>query len=323
MINSLRALFKPDMFQGWGKTKNYFEGWYFKIISKNKENALAIIPGIAYDNKGEGHSFIQILDGKVMTSEYHKFKLVDFKASSKRFDIWIGNNHFTNSGLQMDLPKLSGELLFENNVPWPNSWYSPGIMGPYSFAPFMECYHGIVSMNHIIKGKLTINEKTVDFDKGKGYIEKDWGKSFPKAYIWMQSNHFNKPNTSIKFSLAQIPWIKKAFNGFIAGLWYNNNLIQFTTYNKSRLLQCALKDNILKVELTNKSYRLQLEIISDHASTLISPINGSMKGKIEESMYSKMQIKLFELKTNSLIYSDYSENVCLEMAGELELILIQ
>ena len=69
------------------------------------------------------------------------------------------------------LPGISGELQFRDNVPWPNHWYSPGIMGPYSFVPFMECYHGIVSMDHSIHGQLDIEGERINFDQGRGYIE--------------------------------------------------------------------------------------------------------------------------------------------------------
>ena len=81
----------------------------------------------------------------------------------------------------------------------------------------MECYHGILSMNHSINGTLILNGKTLSFDKGRGYMEKDWGHSFPEGYIWMQSNHFSKKETSIKISVAKIPWLRSSFIGFIAG----------------------------------------------------------------------------------------------------------
>lgn len=45
-------------------------------------------------------------------------------------------------------------------------------MGPFAFVPFMECYHGIVSMDHIIQGELEIDGATVDFSNGRGYMEK-------------------------------------------------------------------------------------------------------------------------------------------------------
>lgn len=45
-------------------------------------------------------------------------------------------------------------------------------------------------------GSITINNKNIAFDNGVGYIEKDWGSSFPKSYIWCQGNNFENSNTS-------------------------------------------------------------------------------------------------------------------------------
>ena len=36
-----------SMFQGNKKTKKYFEGWYFKMVSQNEGSILSIIPGIS------------------------------------------------------------------------------------------------------------------------------------------------------------------------------------------------------------------------------------------------------------------------------------
>jgi len=32
-------------------------------------------------------------------------------------------------------------------------------------------------------------------------MEKDWGKSFPLYLIWLQSNHFDTPETSLMLSV--------------------------------------------------------------------------------------------------------------------------
>ena len=53
-------------------------------------------------------------------------------------------------------------------------------MGPFSYLPLMECYHGILSMDHNISGSIDYNDQTIDFNEGRGYIEKDYGKSFSK-----------------------------------------------------------------------------------------------------------------------------------------------
>lgn len=320
--NKLRALFHPENYHGWGKHKSYFEGWYFKLISKDEQHAIAIIPGIAMDSNGNKQSFIQLLDGKKLTAAYFKFKAEDFVASTKVFDVSIAQNQFSTSRITLAIPELKGSIHFINQVPWPSSWYSPGIMGPFAFVPFMECYHGVLSMDHTLEGSLEINGEHVDFTGGRGYMEKDWGHSFPSAYIWMQSNHFSQSGVSIKASVANIPWLSSSFVGFIAGLYFNGQLIQFTTYNKSRLLRSFVDDQDVEILLSNRKYQLELKIKRDDATELASPIQGFMDGRISESMTSHIHVKLTDRKKNEVIFEDEGRNLALEVAGNIPEILI-
>ena len=91
-------------------------------------------------------------------------------------------------------------------------------MGWYSYVPTMECFHGILSMDHELNGHLQINDLAIQFDGGRGYMEKDWGRNFPQNWIWAQSNKFEIPGLSISASLATIPWRGITFPGFIVGL---------------------------------------------------------------------------------------------------------
>lgn len=320
--NKVRALFNPENYHGWGKEKSYFEGWYYKLISKDEQHAIAIIPGIAMDSKGKKQAFIQLLDGKKLSAEYFKFKAEDFVASTKVFEVSIAQNHFSSSRISLEIPELKGSIRFNNPVPWPSSWYSPGIMGPFAFVPFMECYHGVLSMNHSIEGKLEIAGEKIDFSGGRGYIEKDWGHSFPSAYIWMQSNHFTKTGVSIKASVAKIPWLTSSFVGFIAGLYFDGQLIQFTTYNNSHLKRSHVSDKEVEVILSNRKYLLELQIIRDDATELASPIQGFMDGRISESMTSSIHVKLINRKDGNVLFEDEGRNLALEVAGNISEILI-
>lgn len=322
MLNRIRAFFNPEQFQGWGKKRSYFEGWYYKIVNASGTSAFAIIPGIAIDEKGTKHAFIQVLDGKERDSYYTKFQGNRFIPQAGSLNISIEKNNFTERSLRLDLSHMKGELTFIDNVPWPKPIYSPGIMGPYAFVPFMECYHGIVSMNHVIQGKLNVKGEVIDFTDGRGYIEKDWGRSFPSAYVWMQSNHFQEPNISIKVSVAKIPWIRNSFVGFIAGIWLQDQLIQFTTYNRSRLQKCQITKDKVKLEMENLSYRLEIIAHRDHATTLASPILGMMEGRIEESMTSTIDVSLFNKKTNKLLFNGKGEHAGLEVAGNIDEIIV-
>jgi tocopherol cyclase len=315
-----KALFNSDLYHGWHAKKNFFEGWYYKCVNADATEALAIIPGVAMDGKGEKQAFIQILDGIKLMADYIKFPFTSFQASKSEFEVEIENNAFTRNKLKLDLLKLKGELKFQNQVPWPSSLLSPGIMGPFSFVPFMECYHGILSLDHSIEGALETDGRTVDFSGGRGYMEKDWGSSFPSAYFWMQSNHFSKPGISVKASVAKIPWLTGSFVGFIAGVYFNKQLIQFTTYNRTKLIRSVASEKEVEIVLKNNRYKLCIKATKKDATELASPIGGFMDGRIKESMTSHMHVQLYE--KGKLIFDDIGMNTGLEVAGEIDQITI-
>ena len=321
-IKKLQAVFHPERYHGWGRRQKYFEGWYYKVVSANEQHAFAFIPGIAMDDKGKQHAFIQVLDGKAQSAEYMAFPTTAFKAATNQFRIQVAVNGFTLDSLELALDNYAGTLHFSQTVPWPNRWYSPGIMGPYTFVPFMECYHGIVSMDHVLTGTLRIGERAIDFNGGRGYIEKDWGHSFPSAYFWMQSNHFSKPGISFKASVAKIPWLRSSFVGFIAGLYFDANLLEFTTYNGTKLLHSFADRHKVKLLMENRRHRLEVLAHRDHATELASPIAGFMDGRISESMTSRLEITLSDKTSGKILFRDTGRNASLEVAGKIEEIMV-
>ncbi len=318
IIKRFTSLFSPEQYHGWGKTKNYFEGWYYKIVNPDETKAFAFIPGIAMADNGQKQAFIQVLDGINKSAEFYKYDINEFIPDRKKFNIRILNNTFSINKIQLDLPSVEGHLKFSRQIPWPTSFTSPGIMGPYSFVPFMECYHGILSMDHSIDGELKINNEKIDFTGGRGYMEKDWGKSFPSAYTWMQTNHFSQPGISFKSSVAKIPWMGSSFVGFIAGVWLNDQLYQFTSYNSSKLMKCFVNKKKVELVMENRSHRLEIFARREDATALASPIMGLMDGKIEESMCSEIEIRLIDKKGKTTLLEDKGRNAALEVAGNIE-----
>lgn len=69
-------------------------------------------------------------------------------------------------------------------------------MGPFSYIPFMECNHAILSMKSKTNGQIKINNNKINFHNDIAYIEKDWGTSFPKSHIWCQANNFQNKTAS-------------------------------------------------------------------------------------------------------------------------------
>lgn len=328
MTNFLKKKLNPTCYQGSKNKSQHFEGWYFKIIDKNERHLYAIIPGIYISrNDFDSHSFIQIFDGDNNKSYYFKFPIKDFHSKEYVFNIQINSNHFSSNQFVLDLKNSSfdihGELYFINLIKWPKTIISPGIMGWYSWAPFMECYHGIVSLDHKIQGSLLINGQNVDFSDGLGYTEKDWGTSFPEAWIWCQSNHFNTMNVSFTGSIAIIPWIRKPFLGFIFGLWYKDTLYRFATYTGAKLIHLEMDDN--KVYFVIKQNSLILEIIANRMESgfLQAPTLNGMTHQISETIKSTIEIKLVSESgsNNKIILNDIGRNAGFEIAGDIQRLL--
>jgi hypothetical protein len=137
-----------------------------------------VSPGVSIsDIKNDSHSFIQVMDGINATSRYFRFDFKDFTYSTDRFNINIGSNSFSDTNLKLNLKEgnetYEADLEFSGQNKWPRTILSPGAMGWYAFVPFMECYHGVVSMNHTISGIASFAGKAIDFSGGNGYIEKE------------------------------------------------------------------------------------------------------------------------------------------------------
>jgi len=321
MQNTLRrwqSLWHPERFHGWGKQRSYFEGWYYKLVSADESHAFALIPGISYDQHGKAEAFIQVLDGKTPSALYYPFEADAFRPASDRFALQVGANFFSESEIRLDLPALSGAVTMHKLSPWPSSLGAPGIMGWYSFVPFMECYHAVVSMNHKLGGELNWRGESVSLDGGKGYSEKDWGRSFPSAWVWMQSNNFDLPDTSLMASVARIPWLGRHFIGHIVGFLHQGELIRFSTYAGDRYTLETIRDGV-KAMFSGKAGRLEVIARGGQGGDLLSPVASGMKGKVNESMQGQLDIRFFQKGTLQL--QAVGRNAGFEMGGYTEQLL--
>lgn len=316
---AIKKILNPEMFQGENKTKNYFEGWYYKIVDRDETHSFAFIPGIAFDENREGHSFIQIIDSIQYHTEYFKFPFSSFEYSKEVLDVSIDGNNFKNNGLKVDLNNnkysVKGSLDFINIEAFPKTLTRPGIMGPFSFVPFMECYHGVVNIHHEIKGGLSINDEFTDFTGGYGYIEKDWGKSFPKWWVWIQSNHFTEERVSMMFAIAKIPWLHRHFTGFISFLKIKDEMYTFATYTGGKVRKLEYTDGNIDIIVQDRKYELSITGTYDEGGVLKAPKNGLMERMISESISSMVKVTLKD-KDGNIIFDDYGKNAGLEVVGK-------
>ncbi|MDZ4748395.1 MAG: tocopherol cyclase family protein [Saprospiraceae bacterium] len=314
MTNWIYKTYQPEIFQGHTAKKKYFEGWYFKLVTADERQAIAIIPGIAIYDDADRHAFIQIINGIAQTTVYHRFPLETFSADEKELYVTIGNNHFSKAKVVLDLPELKGEIQLMDSIPLVSTLLSPGIMGWYSFMPSMQCYHGIVSLHHRLSGVTTGSMGDIDWQHGIGYIEKDWGTSFPKCWIWLHSNHFNhSAPASLMASVAHIPWLGRYFPGFIVVLLADGVEYRFATYNGSRM-KCSVFEDRVVMEFRRKDLHLSLQAFRGPTAVLRSPITGQMTGKVNESLQARVEVVL--TRSGTAIWTSTGTTAGLEVAGD-------
>lgn len=315
-----KKLFHPELFQGEKKKNQYFEGWYYKMVGVDELYTLALIPGISV-NKEDSHAFIQIFiskheaNGVSLETHYVRYELKDFSYGKKSFWVKIGDNYFSkekvNLSIKDDDISISGSVDFSELVPIKKNIWMPSIMGIFGYFNFMECYHGVISMSHKLSGSLNINNKLTTFTAGKGYIEKDWGRSFPRAYVWLQSNHFKNPTTSFLFSYADIPFLGFYFKGLIVNLIYQGKEYRFATYNGAKIKLEQIEPTKVKYIIKKGRLRLEVTAYSEASIELFSPNKGEMIDQIKEGVSGFIEIKLY--KNKELIYSDEGKHAGIEI----------
>ncbi len=311
----------PEHYHGDRIKPPFFEGWYYKLVDKDKKTTLAIIPAI-FKAKNNPHASVQVLDSHSYKTIYCRYPLSAFSAGKGPFELVIGNNRFTRQSLELDLRTesrhLTGKCTFNDLTPWPIKWFSPGTMGWYAFVPFMQCYHAVLSFNHKINGSLELDNRKIDLNQGRGYLEKDWGRGFPNAYIWLQCNHFKDPGTSFMLSIAHIPWINRAFRGLLAGLVLNGRFYRFTTYTGAKVKSLVISKEHISIILQDRRYRLQISAIKSDNGTLYGPHGTKFGHCYDETLTSTLSLTLQKTgKKNTIIADLKGSPAAMDVNGDL------
>ncbi|GAB1422581.1 tocopherol cyclase family protein [Anaerolineales bacterium] len=322
MFNYWNLLQKPELYHGANKKGPFFEGWYYKLVSADEKHKYAFIPGI-FINKDPSQSiaFIQIIDGISGKTEFIKYPIEQFQSRKNPFSVSIASSKFELERINLDIQnhtiKIKGELSFSDLKPWSRSILSPGIMGPFAYIPNMECNHGVLSLDHLIKGELEIDNELISFTGGRGYIEKDWGKSFPSAYIWQQTNHFEQSSTSLTASIAIIPSFKLHFNGFIIGLLHNKNLYRFATYTGAKVAELSITDEEVSWIVRSNQHELSMKSIRGTGGMLIGPQIGGMTLPVRESLTGRIDVILRDPKKNNILFEGSGLHAGIEVVGDV------
>lgn len=300
-------------YHGAGKTRSFFEGWYFKHCSD--EHTLILIPALHQDGTGRRTASLQVIaDGR---SFFIPFGEKDMEAYPKRLYIRLGQNYFTSKGcrVHLDIPGLSirGHIHYGPLTPPRRSF-----MGPFRHLP-LPCFHRVLSLSHPLKGRILFNQKVWDFRQGQGYIETDWGHSFPSAYLWAQCSFpardsaskgkASSPAGSVMFTAAGLEFGRRRLIACSSLIAHGGRQYRLSTYQGARLTRCGGR----RITLRQGGYTLQLILPQDDAVALKAPDEGSMKRTVYENPRCLMRCAL--TKGSQLLFDETGNSASYERAA--------
>jgi tocopherol cyclase len=309
-------LYRPHVFQGDLTKKNYFEGWYFKLVDATLNLSLCLIPGVSLD--GTPHGFIQFADTLTGKSGYVRYDLKDIVFSKAHLDLKLSQQHFSDRQLDIyptkEMPYRI-QLTIEDPETYPVKWYHPGIMGPFRFFPFMECYHGVHVVGSRAIGTVEIEGVKHTLKDARLYIEKDWGTSFPREWVWIEASQFNRDDVRLMLSIANIPWLGRSFNGHLGYVWLGDERIGLGTYRLSHYT-LSVEEHGVVIAVNKGDYHIVIEATKRHPVPLVAPSLGDMTRDMEEDLNALVYLSVY--KHGELVYEGSSEYAGFETCGEVE-----
>ncbi len=267
--------------------RTHFEGWYFK--HRIGDRVFAAIPGMSVNASGEASAFVQVIGNG--GSQVVPFPIGAYRAQAAPLLVEVGENWFTAEGMHLQLPNLRAELRYGPLTP-----LSGGeIMGPFGKVPLMECYHGIDSLLHTVDGSVEWDGARTRFEGGSGYIERDWGRSFPKRWVWLECHGFKgRPGDSIMLAIAEIPLCGLRFTGILCVCRVEGVQHRLATYRGARLVAQRMEDGQYRAALRQGRYRLDVEVRFGDGGALQAPVMGAMSRVITEYPSCEVRVRFME-----------------------------
>jgi hypothetical protein len=267
---------------------------------------------------------VQVLDGATGRSHYFAYPADAFEARDDPFEVRVGASRFARDRIELRLAdeafEACGAVRFGPWTPWPVRWRAPGAMGWYGWVPVMECYHGVLSFGHELDGAVRFGDETVRFHGGRGYVEKDWGEAFPSAYVWLQTNHFDAPDTSLSASIAMIPWRGRTFRGFIVGFRHAGALHRLATWTGARVEHLAVDDEHVDWVLADRRLRLAIRARRVEGGLLHAPVRTEMHRRVNETLSSVAFVRL-TTRVGGVLFEGRGRGAGLEVHGDLATLL--
>ncbi len=275
----ISAKFRRRLF----KKKNVFEGWYVRVLEPKKSINLAFILAVSlYED--DPHAFIQVFDGNKGENRYYRYPVESFSFRDKTLHVGESSLSFEHIAIRLPDFRLDGEIAVTTDAGKRSS------MGFFRHLP-LECFQEVVYLAATVQGEMETAGEKIPFSAAS-YMEKTYGKSFPFAWFWLQTNTFAEKGTALSMAGGLVPFKGFRIFGFFAHFHHAGRTHLFSTHNMSSLDITEEEDHVRFV-LKKRRCRLIVEVRHDEATVLVGPgKNARMRRDVEETLSARAHVTL-------------------------------
>lgn len=268
------------------KEKNYFEGWYIKLL--NGTETIALIVSCHRTTDGAQKVMLQIL------TEDNSYQ-IDFSEKECYFGnrfLRIGENVISIKGMHLHI--VTERVTLIGNVKF-SEWNVPqfDVMGPFAKVKCMPCFHTVHSIYHEVDGTLRLNGRVLTYKPGTCYIEGDRGCDFPRKYLWTQ---YTWEKHSLMFAIAELTMWKKTFLGCVGVLYADGKMMRIATYLGAKVIYADRHTQIVR----QGKWLVIVERNGGAGQLLKAPVNGMLVRNVTESVTAQVHYRIFEGKRKVL-----------------------
>jgi len=273
---SMLGRYKPSSLRGKPEKTQYFEGWFQKVYSKKHQASCIIIYGYATHNSYDTCGFIQILTPHSPPDILY-FPKHEISFDHDRHIVRMADNMFTTKEIIISIQDIDINLNLVNNHPIPTFKNS---MGYTYYIPNLPCYHSVMNTAHQVTGNIRNKNAEYSFDQDMGYMEKNWGTSFPESYFWLHAIDPYNADVSILFSIAEIQWLGKSFIKHVGHLRIEGKHIDLRTLKDISISDKIISEKKRCVNFRSKELELDIWITYGKKVTFKAPNQGNMSRDI-------------------------------------------
>jgi hypothetical protein len=145
---------------------------------------------------------------------------------------------------------------------------------------------------HHVSGEIQTTHQHFLLEHESGYMEKNWGTSFPKRYCWLQAIDPNDSKTSLMFSQAEIQWIGRTFIRHVGHLRFNGQQIDLRELRKCTISNSILDETNHSIQLSGKNIKLEIHISFQEKVIFKGPTDGNMSRDIIHHTDAQIDVQL-------------------------------